>query len=485
MGKKILRYQMGYPTSVDPVHLTETIGKEITDNIYEKLLFYKSKDYTNFVNILANDFILSECGKCITFNIRKNVYFHDGSQLNSEAVLLSLMRMIKESGNSLVNELLNTNSIEIIDNYTLKILAQKYSPGFMHVFALQESSIVSPIMLHKLCLNNASTLGYEACGTGPFILDNISQKGVHLLKNTMYWRTPPKIDEINILFEDDINIRKNNFINGIGEITIDEGVDVEEYMNRNDIVVENNMSLDMVFLGFNLRKTKMQNQLVRRAFTKSFNSKEYIEYTRKGYGFNIEGLIPKGLLGNLTEIGRHEFTLTELKKFASMGEFKSGLRLLLPYGNGNNNYINSVWIPALKSIDVNIELSIKEWTSFLKDLEKGDFDFFYISYAPDYPDPDNYVYQFAHSNGLIASYCGLSSCYGNFIDSLIEDARKERDMKSREEKYIKIQKIVNDFFLYIPLHQTNDIKVYRSNITGVAYNALCSDYDFYPIDIKT
>lgn len=39
---------MGYPTSVDPVHLTETIGKEITDNIYEKLLFYKSKDYTNF-----------------------------------------------------------------------------------------------------------------------------------------------------------------------------------------------------------------------------------------------------------------------------------------------------------------------------------------------------------------------------------------------------------------------------------------------------
>lgn len=475
---------MGYPTSLDPVYLTETVGKEITDNVYEKLLFYKSKDYTKFVNILAEDFMLAEDRLSIIFKIRKNVCFHDGSQLDAEAVFLSLMRMIKESESALVRELLNINSIEIMDKYILRISAQKYSPGFLHIFALQEASIISPVLLRKLNLNNKSSLEYEASGTGPFILNRVSCKNISLIKNNMYWRTPPQIEEVNIVFEDNINIRKKNFLNGIGEITIDEGVDIEEYMDKNNIIVENNMSLDMVFICFNLRKKIMQNQFVRSALAKSLNTKEYIKYTRKGHGFNINGLIPKGLLGYSDEIHQYDFTLKELKKFATKGEFKSSIRLLLPYGNGNNKYITSIWIPALKTIGINIELSIKKWTSFLKELEKGDFDLFYLSWAPDYPDPDNYIYQFAHSKGLIASYCGLASCYGNFIDGLIEDAQKEKNMKVREEKYIKIQKIVNDYFLYIPLHQTNDIKVYRSNITGVAYNALCSDYDFYSIDIQ-
>ncbi|MCI7790727.1 MAG: ABC transporter substrate-binding protein [Lachnospiraceae bacterium] len=478
MRKKIRRYQLGYPTSVDPIHLTETVGKEITDNVYEKLIFYKAKDYTKFVNVLAEDFVLSKDGMSVIFYIRRNVFFHDGSKLNAEAVYLSLIRMIKDSGNALVEELLDINSIKIIDNYTIKISALKYSPGFIHIFALQEASIISPSILKK-----RYTLGYVACGTGPFYIEEVSIKNIRLLRNNGYWRTLPQIEEIDILFEDDIEIRKDNFLRGVGEITIDEGVDIEEYVARTDIVVENNMSLDMVFLGFNLRKTMMQNLLVREAITKSFNSKEYIKYTRKGYGVSINGLVPKGLLGYSDKINGYEYTLTPIKESIKNGLIRSNLTLLLPYGNGNNNYIVSVWIPLLKSIGINVNLDIREWTSFLKELKEGNFDLFYVSWAPDYPDPDNYVYQFVHSKGLVASYCGISSCYGSFIDGLIEDARKEKDEKLREEKYITIQNIVNFYHLYIPLHQTNDIKVYRNNVIGVTYNALCSDYDFYPIDI--
>lgn len=243
------------------------------------------------------------------------------------------------------------------------------------------------------------------------------------------------------------------------------------------------MSLDMVFLGFNLRKTKLQNQLVRVAITKSFNSKEYIEHTRKGYGFYINGLIPKGILGYYDSVCENEYSLAELEEMVTQNKIDKNLTLLLPYGNGNNDYITSVWIPKLKAIGIEIKVSVKEWISFLTELKEGNFDIFYISWAPDYPDPDNYIYQFVHSGGLIASYCGISACYGNFIDGLVEDARKEKNVNLREEKYIAIQKLVNYYHIYIPLHQTNDIKVYRNNIKGVAYNALCSDYDFYPIDI--
>lgn len=224
MRKKIRRYQLGYPTSVDPIHLTETVGKEITDNIYEKLIFYKAKDYTSFVNVLAEDYILSEDGMNVVFKIRKKVFFHDGSQLNAKAVYSSLMRMIKEAGNSLVDELLNEHSIEIMDEYTLRVSALKYSPGFLHIFALQEASIVSPLLLSKVCSSKNSTLGYEACGTGPFRLNEVSFKRVCLARNNRYWRELSKIEEIEILFEDDINIRKKNFLNGIGEITIDVNV---------------------------------------------------------------------------------------------------------------------------------------------------------------------------------------------------------------------------------------------------------------------
>lgn len=486
---EIVRLQMGYPATFDPIMLEETIGKEIIDNIYEKLVFYEGKSFVKFSSYLAEKWDISDNGKLYTFYIRKGVTFHDGAKLDAKAVCVSLRRMAELSKHKVVKETLIKENINCTDEYTVQILLKVEFPGFLHLIASQEAAIISPKLIDRL--NNediGDDLKYNCCGTGPYFLKSYDSREAVLEANKGYWNSPPEISKVRIVFEDDINIRKSMFLNENVDISIDEGNDISEYAMKEDITIENNKSLDITYISFNLSSSYMKNILFRKALCHSLNVKGYIKETRKGYAFEVKGIIPEGLLGFEDDIQVPEYDMELARSCID----KCGvnimdmpvLKVLLPLGNGKDHYIERYWKKNLKSLGIEIEIEYCAWQNFLGKLNDGEFDVYSLAWAPDYPDPDNYVFQLLHSKGRIANYMRLEECYGKFIDNLIEEARFTSNESVRDKCYKTIQHICAEHYLYIPLYQINDLKVYKKWIKNVMYNPLYGDYYFYPIKLE-
>jgi peptide/nickel transport system substrate-binding protein len=82
----------GEPETLDPAWTYETAGSTVELNIYEGLTFFKREKTDEYIPALATDWKTSEDGKEWTFNIRKDVKFHEGGTLEPHDVAYTAQR---------------------------------------------------------------------------------------------------------------------------------------------------------------------------------------------------------------------------------------------------------------------------------------------------------------------------------------------------------------------------------------------------------
>jgi ABC-type transport system substrate-binding protein len=132
--------------------------------------------------------------KSITFNLRKGVKFHDGTDFNAEAVKY-ILDLCKPAGT--VDGMWAVTSIDVIDNYTVRFNLSQYEAGLLYGLAF--TRMVSPTAL--------KTNGKDWClthpvGTGPFKFVSF-QRDVSLKyeKFADYWQKgKPYLDGIEFDF---------------------------------------------------------------------------------------------------------------------------------------------------------------------------------------------------------------------------------------------------------------------------------------------
>jgi len=94
-------------------------------------------------------------------------------------------------------------------------------------------------------------------------------------------------------------------------------------------------------------------------------------------------------------------------------------------------------------------------------------------WAPDYLDPDTYIYPFLHSEG--GGWLNLN--YGNpEMDRLIEQARAASDPAARYRFYEDIQKIVVDDAPVVPVWQGNFWAVTKPDVRGIVLDTTAYMY---------
>ncbi len=91
---------IGDMDTLDPALSYDTASGEIIQNIYETLVFYDGEATDKFVPMLAESYNVSDDGKVWTFNIRKDVKFHEGGDLSASDVAYSFQRGLLQGGYS-------------------------------------------------------------------------------------------------------------------------------------------------------------------------------------------------------------------------------------------------------------------------------------------------------------------------------------------------------------------------------------------------
>ena len=142
-----------------------------------------------------------------TFNLRKGVKFHDGSEFNADTVLWNFDRVFKEdapqydaAGAALGRARLGImKSARKIDDYTVEITTNR--PSSIFPYMITYFLFASPAQFEQVG-NDWDKYQREPSGTGPFkVIDYRPRVSVTLAKNPDYWDADriAKVDKLTLL----------------------------------------------------------------------------------------------------------------------------------------------------------------------------------------------------------------------------------------------------------------------------------------------
>ena len=194
--------------------------------VTETLFIVDAQD--RIVPVLAESVDVAADGMSVTFNLRKGVKFHDGTDFNAEAVKYNL-EVVKAAGVGGSAVLDNVESYDIIDDHTIKANLKAFDATFL--MSLAQSGIgvmISPTALAKPTTPENAGKDHLV-GTGPFLFDSWSlDQNIIMKRNPNYWQPgKPYLDEIEIRNIPDYTISVMAF--KAGEVDMVESIDPAQY----------------------------------------------------------------------------------------------------------------------------------------------------------------------------------------------------------------------------------------------------------------
>ncbi len=410
--------------------------------------------------------------------------------------------------------------IEVDGDYVVFKLAQPFEP-FLGILAGYWGSIVSKEWVASKGgwdgtgadmkrVNNPptgeETLYEIANGTGPFKLNRwVKNDEIVVDRFDGYWGEKPAMAQGIYKIVDEWSTRKLMFLQGDLDYAYVEPVYYDDMDKEPGILSQKDLpSLGITGIFFNQQVSDVDNPLlgsakldgkgvpkdffadknVRLAFCCAWDSDTFITEVLSNTAIDPVTPFPYGLAYKNEKQERLPFDLeksAEYFKKAYNGQlWEKGFTLEMAYNSGNEVRGGGLRILAenISSINPKFKISVRssQWAEYLDLNKNGQMPIFFIGWAPDYPDPDNYADPFMYSNGYFPS----TGHYKNDeVDALILEAKYATDPKVREKDYYRLQELWVDDAVGIATHQATGTRYYRDWLSfrgGIYYQPVNADF---------
>jgi len=132
----------------------------------------------------------------ITFKFRKGIKFQDGTDFNAKAVKFNFDKL---KAAALFSSPRYYKSVDVIDDYTIKVLLTEWRNSLLPAFAANMAYMASPTAFEK---NGIDWMRVNIVGTGPFKQTDFKRDvSVTFVKNENYYETgKPYLNGVQYLF---------------------------------------------------------------------------------------------------------------------------------------------------------------------------------------------------------------------------------------------------------------------------------------------
>ena len=282
-GGNLVVCQPAEPPGLDPTANTAAaIDRVVYANIYEGLV--KVNRNGEFIPGLATAWTVSPDGKVYTFDLRKNVTFHNGEPFNAAVARWNLERNAAEATKNAHPEYFRgIEKIETPDEYTLVVTLKDVDALFIAHLAEGDA-----VMLPTKGYENAAS---EPVGTGPFrFVTWVRGDRVEMTRNEKYWNPAlPYLDKVTFKFIGDASAQiaalKAGDIDVIGYIAAPE--QASEMAKDKRFKVFAGTTTGEVIMGTNNKRKPFDNKLVRQAMAYAIDRQTVIDLVMFGYGTPI------------------------------------------------------------------------------------------------------------------------------------------------------------------------------------------------------
>ncbi len=455
------------PETLNPITSTDAYG-QILENITLDGLLWLNADTYEWEPGLAEKWEISKDGMTITFNLRKDVKFHDGKPLTAEDVKFSFDYIQDDKFKAVAKRpyFENFSGVTIIDPYTVRFNAKEKYFNNLNVIS---SVGFMPILPKHIYGDPNAKLNKVMIGSGPYKIDKYDKaKGITLKRNKEWWGNTVypgayKFDEIYYRFVKDENTRLEMIKKG--QIDFD-AITPEAYSKKAvgdpwgktalTVKTENLAPKSYGYVAWNLLNPLFQDKNVRIALAMLMNRDLMNEKFRYGMSIPATGpwyqqnpyadknvkaipFDPKKAGELLAKAGwKDEDKNGTLEKTIDGKKVEFNFSLLL--GNRDNEKYMTMYKEDLKKAGINMEIKNVEFNSLLKAVDEKKFDSLLLGWTGGSVDLD--PKQIWHSDSSKTGGSNFISYSNKEVDKLIDKARKELDKPKRikmlQEVYRKI-----------------------------------------------
>jgi len=500
-GGSVLRYAVeSSPKGLfSPLLSNTTYDNNVNNLVYSPLILLDENN--EFKPGLAEKYEFSSDNLTLTFNLRKDVKWHDGEEFTADDVAFTFTSMAdpKYAG-SRFNEVSkivgaqdyhdgkasSVSGIKVIDKNTISFTYIKaFAPALSN---FSQRGIIAKHIWSKVDIaswDKQTDLLNKPIGTGPFkIADFKADQYVELAKNDTYFGGTPKIDKF-IFKVTNTETELSELAKGdldVVDLTSTKEDDLKTLKNAG-ITIEEKPSANYQFMTMNSNREFFKDKKVRQAITYAINRKGMVDSLLGQHGQIINTPIslagwayPKSGLNNYDyNADKAKALLKEAGWNANNGVLeKDGKKfevdLMVPTGNKVREQSAPIIQQNLKDVGITVNISTMDVASAMAQTKgQGDYDMGLLGFTleVDPGDADRYW------SSSIAN--GSQFNFSNFInaqsDELIDKASSTIDRNERKEIYAKWGQILNDEEPYVFLYSQNAVRAHNSKLQGYKYSA--------------
>ncbi len=186
--------------------------------------------------VLADTWSVSADGRVIVFALRQDVKWSDGVPFTGDDVIftLNLIRSSDFPGNAAWQSAWQDVKIEKVDDYTLRFTLDEAFPSFLYytTFGILPQHILKGVSARQLL---SHPFNLSPIGTGPFKLQEATNRHLLLTRNPRYAGQPSRITQLEFKFYPDAEALYRAFsrkeIDGLGQFTQDSMTRLESEGN--------------------------------------------------------------------------------------------------------------------------------------------------------------------------------------------------------------------------------------------------------------
>jgi peptide/nickel transport system substrate-binding protein len=223
--------------TLDPHFSAQFSERHMLYLIYNTLVAY-DKDF-NLVPDLAASWDIGDGGKSVTFKLRPNVKFHDGTDCDAAAVKWNYDRILDPNVNAPVRSSLQPplKSLDVVDKTTVRFnLDQPWRP-LIAALGDRPGFIVSPTAVQK----SGQDFGRNPVGSGPYkFVEWVTDNHITVQRFDGYWdQGKPYLDTIQMRHVPDSQVQLTQIRTGEAQMidAIDPSL-VSTIRNASGVVVE-------------------------------------------------------------------------------------------------------------------------------------------------------------------------------------------------------------------------------------------------------
>ncbi|NWF67401.1 MAG: peptide ABC transporter substrate-binding protein [Campylobacterales bacterium] len=456
------------PSRINPILATDSASGEIAGWIFNGLVKY-DKD-GNLTTDLAKSFYFED-NTTLVFELKENVYFHDGKKLTADDVIFTFELLKSPKIFTPYSQSFRfVKNIEKLSEFKFKV---NYTRPYFKAVHIWNIGIVPKHILEKEQDLMTSKFNQNPIGTGAYKLTNLNISGdIELIANENYFEHKPNIEKIHYHFMPDDSTKfltlKTKQLD-IGTLTpLQYKRQIDDEFKKHFKIVQNR-EFAYTYLGFNLKDEKFKDKKVREALYLAIDRQEIIDILSFGVGELCHGPFMPDTFAYNEHHKPKPNDINRAKSLLKEAGFSEKNPLTFEIATNANNPIRvkvaEIMQYQLSKIGVKVKIKSIEWQAFLNTvIFPRNFEAVILGWGlgliPD-------AYAIWHKDGIKKGGFNFIGYDNEVVNELIEKAEATIDQQQLSKIYKQIFETIIDDYPYIFLYIPHSITAVNSKITPI------------------